>query len=83
MTAKEAIEKSIQGQKSLFERIVKKIESEADYGSRGAVFWTGMKNKEMDEKPCEEIKNKLIELGYDVKIFWSVGNDEYRLTINW
>ena len=83
MTAQEAKQKSILGQTEIFGRAIKNIERAANEGSMGITFWTYLKDEVNDKNPVNEIKQKLIKLGYEVTESWSTANTEYKLLINW
>lgn len=83
LTAAQARDITTNGQKTLLEKCVAKIKSDAENGSTASVFWTWLKNEKEDKPAISDLSDKLRELGYSINIEWSTSIKEYKLIIKW
>ena len=82
LTAKEAKELSIQGQKNLFNNCLTRIKNATETGATSAIQFTEIKNEENTE-PITIVVDRLTELGYNVKYEYSKILSEFKITITW
>lgn len=70
-------------QKSILDKVIKRIKIAAENGATGIDTWLDMNNETKDKEAVAQLSNDLKELGYYTSWRYSTGANDHQISIKW